>query len=597
MKCYYEILGVKKDVSDEELKKSYRKLALKWHPDKNPDNVAEAKEQFQLVQQAYDVLSDPHERSWYDSHRESILRGAGSDYKDDSLDVFQYFTTSCFKGYGDDEKGFYAVYNEVFNKLAAEDSEYMADEGSDFEIPSFGNSKSSYEDVVHPFYAYWQSYSTKKSYAWLDPYNIRDAPNRRIVRAVEKENKKVRDKARKERNEEVRNLVAFVRKRDKRVQAYAKLLEERAAENAKKIEEKRKQHIKERQEAMKNYKESDWTKFSNIEKELKVIEANLAAEFGDSDVCSCGESGSDREEIPQMPLNLYCVACNKVFKTEKAFSNHENSKKHKENVEVLKASVLHEEEELAVSGNKQKAEASFYDHLENTSLNGLSSDSDISLKDELEESKSIERLMKKKNKKQNRNRIVNICNVTDDSASDSEFQMSSGWSRKQRKKQQEMTKARQSTPGNDDPEENEAKSNSVGTAAGKAHEDFDIGTEKVKGKKTKDVRKLKGDISKEGQVNNKKEAADVLKVDGKMDNVELKNKRAREVKKKGKKDGSYGADSVRDLNHCCVTCCSEFPSKNKLFDHLKKTGHSVLIPHLEGTATKERKGKRKDEKV
>lgn len=574
MKCYYEVLGVPKDVSDEELKKSYRKLALKWHPDKNPNNATEAKEQFQLLQQAYEILSDPHERSWYDSHRESILRGAGSDYKDNSLDVFHYFTHSCFKGYGDDENGFYAVYREVFNKLAAEDSEFMTDEDSDFDIPSFGDSKSSYEDVVHPFYAYWQSYSTRKSYAWLDPYNIKDAPNRRVVRAAEKENKKVRDRARKQRNEEVRNLVAFVRKRDKRVQSYVKLLEERAAENAKKAEERRQKHLKERQEAMKDYKELEWTKFSNIEKELKAIEANLAAEFGDNEVSSCEESVSEREEGVN---SLYCIACNKVFKTDRAFSNHENSKKHREGVEVMKASML-EEEEQALSESKQKTKDSSYECTEITYVNELSSDSDISSEDELVDSESVERKTEKKNKKQNKNRIPNICSFTNDSASDIEYDMSSGWSKKQRKKQQQM-KPNKSSVGS---HENYAENNDADGIEVKG-EAIDVGTcaQEIKIKKTKVIKKgMKLEMSKEGQVNNQKEFVDKIKVEAKADEVKIKNMKYRAVKKSGKKDGRDSTDNVRDLNHCCVTCRSEFPSKNKLFDHLEKTGHSVFIPHL-----------------
>lgn len=64
MRCHYEVLGVSRDATDEDLKKAYRKLALKWHPDKNIDNAEVAKENFQLVQQAYEVLSDPHERAW-----------------------------------------------------------------------------------------------------------------------------------------------------------------------------------------------------------------------------------------------------------------------------------------------------------------------------------------------------------------------------------------------------------------------------------------------------------------------------------------------------------------------------------------------------
>lgn len=80
MKCHYEVLGVTFEASDDELKKSYRKLALKWHPDKNLENADQAKKEFQLIQAAYEVLSDPQERAWYDKHRDAILLG-GLDYQ------------------------------------------------------------------------------------------------------------------------------------------------------------------------------------------------------------------------------------------------------------------------------------------------------------------------------------------------------------------------------------------------------------------------------------------------------------------------------------------------------------------------------------
>lgn len=338
MKCHYEVLGVGRDASDDDIKKAYRKLALKWHPDKNLDSPDEAKEQFQLVQQAWEILSDPHERAWYDNHREAILKGGiGEDYKDDSINLFPYFSLSCFKGYGDDEKGFYTVYRNVFEQLAAEDAEFAKGSESDEEIPGFGDSQSSYEDVVGDFYAYWQSYSTKRSYAWLDPYDIREMRNRRILRLAEKENKKVRDKARRERNEQVRNLVAFVRKRDKRVQAYAAKLAERARENFRKAEERRKAHLLERQKLLRDQTESEWSKFSNMEAELKNIEANLTAEFGTDD-----RKVTTRNSNPDV---FYCIACDKIFQTHKAFTNHENSKKHKENVSVLKYVIPNEDED------------------------------------------------------------------------------------------------------------------------------------------------------------------------------------------------------------------------------------------------------------
>lgn len=333
MKCHYDVLEVSRDADADDIKKAYRKLAMKWHPDKNLENTEAATEQFKIVQQAFEVLSDPHERAWYDDHREAILKGkVGSACDDDCLDVYQYYTASCYQGFGDDEKGFYSIYREVFNKIAAEDSEYQKDGDSDFEVPNFGKSDSSYEEVKN-FYNYWQSYCTKRSYAWLDPYDTRQAPNRRVSRLMEKDNKKVRDKARKARNEEVRELVKFVRKRDKRVLAHAQYLQEMSAEKAKKSEEKRLEKIKARKSELASHQESEWSKFSNLENELKDIEANLASEFGDS---ISSENTDDDNDEEDMIDNLYCVACNKLFKTSKAFENHESSKKHKENIEILK---------------------------------------------------------------------------------------------------------------------------------------------------------------------------------------------------------------------------------------------------------------------
>ncbi len=65
-KDYYQILGVSKDASEKEIKAAYRKLALKWHPDKHPDNKAEAEERFKEINEAYQVLSDPKKRKQYD---------------------------------------------------------------------------------------------------------------------------------------------------------------------------------------------------------------------------------------------------------------------------------------------------------------------------------------------------------------------------------------------------------------------------------------------------------------------------------------------------------------------------------------------------
>ena len=73
---YYEILGVAKDASDEDLKKAYRRLAMKYHPDRNPDD-ADAEEKFKEAKEAYEVLSDPDKRAAYDRFGHAGVSGAG----------------------------------------------------------------------------------------------------------------------------------------------------------------------------------------------------------------------------------------------------------------------------------------------------------------------------------------------------------------------------------------------------------------------------------------------------------------------------------------------------------------------------------------
>ncbi|KAK4432281.1 DnaJsubfamily B member 4 [Sesamum alatum] len=72
---YYKILQVDRSAKDDDLKKAYRKLAMKWHPDKNPDNKKEAESKFKQISEAYDVLSDPQKRAVYDQFGEEGLKG------------------------------------------------------------------------------------------------------------------------------------------------------------------------------------------------------------------------------------------------------------------------------------------------------------------------------------------------------------------------------------------------------------------------------------------------------------------------------------------------------------------------------------------
>ena len=101
---YYEVLGIPKDATEKDIKKAYRKLAFKYHPDKNPDNKKEAEEKFKEVNEAYSVLSDPDKRRQYDM--------GGFDFADfdfgdfNPMNIFKDFMEKHGKKGGKDPFGF-----------------------------------------------------------------------------------------------------------------------------------------------------------------------------------------------------------------------------------------------------------------------------------------------------------------------------------------------------------------------------------------------------------------------------------------------------------------------------------------------------------
>lgn len=382
MRCYYELLGVEKTSDADEIKKAFRKASLIWHPDKNQSPDATSK--FQELQEAYRVLSNAQERAWYDRHRDQILRcGRGvvsCDYTEERLDVFKYFTRSCFSDFDDGPNGFYTVFRKVFEDIADEErraSDKFNQSDSDEEdtsFPTFGQSDSGYETIVRPFYTFWESFSSGKSYSWVEKYDTRRLSSRPERRVAEAENRRLREAAKKERNEEIRALVVHVRRRDKRVEAErdrmkaaAMEVHEKTREQAAKIRQK---NIAELEMEWANAMatgglSSQWE--SDFQKELDRLEARFSdaseansSEGTDSDdnghVNSDASSVEDENHDLEEAHGLYCVWCEKAFLSIGARFQHETTKRHKEQVKMLSAMIEEQIHENAAEVNNEADE-------------------------------------------------------------------------------------------------------------------------------------------------------------------------------------------------------------------------------------------------
>ncbi len=572
--CYYELLGVESNATDTEIKKAYRRQAIIHHPDKNPNTIDESTENFNLIRSAYEVLSDPQERAWYDSHKNQILQddsGNGyNGYDDDGYapinvgtsvqDLLKFFDPSLYSIYDSSPAGYYGIINKIFDQLMKEEIEAGKQEGlkgfdfyetskeyihdCDFYLYKFGNENSEWNEVVRKFYSTWGDFQSVKNFNWFDEYRYSEAPDRRVRRAMEKENKKLRDDARKEYNETVRSFVYFIKKRDPRVKANANHEKELRKKKLKEQKEMSKmQSAKDRMkhaEKVKKYELQDWQKIDDDDLEEFYNNNGVKLDSDDDDnneKIDITQNISDDEEIIEQEI-FECVICDKVFKSEKQLSAHEKSKKHLTQLNALKRQMKKEGIHLGLDEDLTYAdEETFYDAEEEVDKTEETTIPDI----------------KSNNIPQDHDEIDHSLNSDDFSLTETidilvedDYAPSSNKSKKKKKKKKQQQQKQFENIFNDDPLED------------KPLDDLLASLDK----------KLK--IQKDESITEE-------------DNVEQSPEPTASTKKSKKKKNK---ESVNELK--CSVCQEIFPSRNKLFQHVNSTGHAAPPPKSKKSKSKKK---------
>jgi len=209
---HYAVLGLKNvrwNASDDDVKRAYRKIVLKHHPDKRKANGEEVKEDddyFTCIIKAYEILSVPSKRRSYDSVDPEF---------DDTLPTDKEV-----------EKDFYNVLGRQF-KLNARWSEKR-------KVPQLGTEESSRDDV-EKFYDFWYNFQSWREYSYLDEEDKEKGQDRDERRWIEKQNKIIRQKRKKEEMARIRSLVDLAYNNDPRIARFKREEKERklAAKRAK----------------------------------------------------------------------------------------------------------------------------------------------------------------------------------------------------------------------------------------------------------------------------------------------------------------------------------------------------------------------------
>ncbi|EIN04978.1 hypothetical protein PUNSTDRAFT_138163 [Punctularia strigosozonata HHB-11173 SS5] len=613
---YYALLEVEETATADEIKRSFRRLALIHHPDKNPNDNEAATKRFAALQQAYEVLSDEQERAWYDGHRaslvpepdanavfEDIKRGAPPPRsRDRGLTVRHlapFFDASIWTHLDDSENGFFTIYRNLFQRLAHDESQY-----NDAVLPSFGYANwpwtpSDKHDTqnARSFYAYWMNFATEKDFAWVEQWNLNEAPDRRVRRMMEKDNKKARDDARREYNDTVRpryrTLAQFVRKRDPRYKAHlaqqAAISQVRASAVARSgpgsgAATPSSRHA----QSPPDYVEQDWQKIDDAQTRLHADLEWAVAE------------GVDEEEWE-------CVACGKSFRTEAAWDSHERSKKHLREIERLKREMEMDDEQLGLAGDEH-GEGENADARQNGgSIAGgeISDDGDLetgqnaetenetpkgpSRPDGLPEPDWESRTGRAKESSPNGAATLRAAasspppSLPDDEDDETEIGHDPNRTSRKKKRGKPIPQSKQDAEVLSKSErrarrlqtfekEGVSPSDREGDGATKSAQRHGVTPTEDDG----DDHPAPG-AAQAGTIAD----ADPNTTNAKPEPSKREKRRAREAAKKAKEEEEGGPDQAVK----CNVCREEFPSKTKLFAHVRETGHAAAAP-LNGRSQK-----------
>lgn len=525
---YYELLNVTRQSTDDEIKKAYRRKALELHPDRNFGNEEAATKTFAEIQAAYEVLSDPQERAWYDSHESAILRGddAGDadgvpTYEnvrittaDDLARMLRKFNSNV--EFTDAPSGFFGYVRETFEQLAKEEEIAANWDNIDVrEYPTFGHKDNGYDDVVKKFYSSWASFSTVKSFSWKDKHRLSEAPDRWYRRRMEQENKRFRQEGIREFNDAVRSLVAFIRKRDPR---YIPSTQSEA----------------ERQQVLRDAAKAQAAR-ARAENEAKLQGAVPDwAQIHESDL-----DDSEEEEEEEIQQQIYeCVACDKEFKSEKQWLAHEKSKKHQKALYALQKKMRKENKNLDLSGTEPESGVI-------TPMEAEDFEEDEDFVDDVEAALADEEARKEGESPDSE--IPTVDHKSDGEEPDAKVEAED-----------------ESNPPQETPE-----------AASDSEDDEYASPEAVQAR----LQSLKVDSS----------ATTAVGTDEGDDSPAPGKKMGAAAKKRAKRAAAAAANESAETKHVCVSCAAPFPSKTQLFQHIKDHGHAAPKP---ATTKGKKKGKR-----